>query len=103
VDRVTGAVGTRYDEEQRTTFLQGSVRVELTPNLVARAATNWDMRSDTFVENQFGVDLRFQCWEVSVLFIDRTREIGRTHADEEIRFSVNLLGVGGPLRTSVGP
>jgi hypothetical protein len=55
------------------------------------------------VENQFGVDLRFQCWEISVLFIDRTREIGRTHADEEVRFSVNLLGVGGPLRTSVGP
>jgi LPS-assembly protein len=103
VDRVTGAVGTRYDAEQRTNFLQGSVRVELTPYLVARAATNWDTRSDTFVENQFGVDLRFQCYEVSVLFIDRTREIGRTHADEEVRFSVNLLGVGGPLRTSVGP
>jgi LPS-assembly protein len=102
VDRVTGAVGTRYDEEQRTSFLQGGVRVEITRNLVGRAATNWDMRSDTFVENQFGIDLRFQCWEISVVFIDRTREIGRTRADEELRFSVNLLGVGGPLRTSVG-
>jgi LPS-assembly protein len=103
VDRVTGSVGTRFDGEQRTNFLQGAVRVEIIPNLVARAATNWDMRTDTFVENQFGVDLRFQCYEISVLFIDRTREIGRTRAEEEVRFSVNLLGVGGPLRTTVGP
>jgi len=103
VARVTGAVGTRYDAEQRTSFLQGSVRAELTPNVAARAATNWDMRSDTFVENQFGVDLRFQCYEFSVLFIDRTREIGRSQAEEEFRFSLNLLGVGGPLRTTVGP
>jgi LPS-assembly protein len=101
--RVSGSVGTRYDAEQRTNFLQGGARLELTPNLVARAATNWDMRTDTFVENQFGFDVRFQCWEISVLFIDRTREAGRPRADEEVRFSVNLLGVGGPLRTSVGP
>jgi LPS-assembly protein len=103
LDRVTGSVGTRYDQEQRTNFLQGAVRVELTPHVVARVATNWDMRTDTFVENQFGADLRFQCWEISVVFIDRTREIGRTRAEEEVRFSVNLLGIGGPLRTSVGP
>jgi LPS-assembly protein len=101
--RIAGSVGTRYDAEQRTNFLQGGARVELTQNLAARVATNWDMRTDTFVENQFGVDLRFQCWEVSVVFIDRTRETGRAQADEEVRFSVNLLGVGGPFRTSVGP
>jgi LPS-assembly protein len=101
--RVSGSVGTRYDAEQRTNFLQGGARVEITQNLAARMATNWDMRTDTFVENQFGVDIRFQCWEVSVVYIDRTREAGRSRADEEVRFSVNLLGVGGPLRTSVGP
>ncbi len=101
--RVSGSVGTRYDNEQRTNFLQGGARVELTQNLAARMATNWDTRTDTFVENQFGVDIRFQCWEISVVYIDRTREAGRAKADEEVRFSVNLLGVGGPLRTSVGP
>jgi len=101
--RVTGSVGTRYDLEQNTNFLQGSLRAELTQHLVARVGTNWDMRTDTFVENQFGVDLRFQCYEFSVLFIDRSRELGRAHADEEVRFSLNLLGVGGPLRTTVGP
>jgi LPS-assembly protein len=101
--RISGSVGTRYDNQQRTNFLQGGARLELTQNLAARAATNWDMRTDTFVENQFGFDLRFQCWEISVVYIDRTREAGRSRADEEVRFSVNLLGVGGPLRTSVGP
>ncbi len=103
IARMTGSVGTRYDAEQRTNFLQGSVRAEITPWLVARAATNWDMRSDTFVESQYGVDLRFQCYEFSLLLIDRSREIGRKSAEEEVRFSLNLLGVGGPLRTSVGP
>jgi LPS-assembly protein len=101
--RVSGSVGTRYDNEQRTNFLQGATRVEITQNLAVRAATNWDMRTDTLVENQFGVDLRFQCWEVSVVFIDRTHEVGRKEADEEVRFSINLLGVGGPLRTAIGP
>lgn len=103
VARVTGSVGTRFDVPQRTNFLQGAVRVELTPNVAARAATNWDMRTDTFVENQFGVDLRFQCYEFSLLFIDRTREVRRARADEEVRFSLNLLGIGGPIRTSIGP
>jgi LPS-assembly protein len=103
VGRVTGAVGTRYDAEQRTNFLQGTIRAELTNNVVAHVATNWDMRTDTFVENRYGLDFRFQCYEVSVVFIDRSREAGRSHADEEFRFSVNLLGLGGPLRTSVGP
>ena len=101
--RITGAVGTRFDREQRTNFLQGAARAELTNHIAVRFATNWDMRTDTFVENQFGVDLRFQCYEVSILFVDRTREVGRVRAEEEVRFSVNLLGVGGPLRTSVGP
>lgn len=103
VPRLSASVGTRYDAEQRTNFLQGSVRAELTRTIAAHAATNWDTHTDTFVENRFGVDLRFQCYELSVIFIDRSREVGRTRADEEFRFSLNLLGIGGPLRTTVGP
>jgi hypothetical protein len=103
IPRLSAAVGTRYDAEQRTNFLQGTVRGELTRTIAAHVQTNWDMRSDTFVENRFGVDVRFQCYEFSLIFIDRTREIGRRGADEEFRFSLNLLGIGGPLRTTVGP
>jgi LPS-assembly protein len=101
--RVTAAIGTRYDAEQRTNFLQGTVRGEITRILAAHASTNWDTRTDTFVENRFGVDLRFQCYEFSLVYIDRARETGRRSGEEEFRFSLNLLGVGGPLRTSVGP
>jgi hypothetical protein len=103
VSRFTASVGTRYDAEQRTNFLQGTFRADITEHVVARFATNWDLRSDTFVENQYGFDLRFQCYEFSVLFIDRNREVNRKGADEELRFSLNLLGLGAPLRTSVGP
>lgn len=103
IERVTGSLGTRFDREQRTNFLQGALRAELTRNVVGRVATNWDMRTDTFVENHYGFDLRFQCYEISVVYIDRAREIGRSRADDELRFSVNLLGVGGPLRTGFGP
>jgi hypothetical protein len=103
VERFTGSVGTRYDAQQKTNFLQGSLRGEITRHVVGHVATNWDLRTDTFVENQFGVDLRFQCYEISVVFIDRGRDVGRNRADEEFRFSVNLLGVGGPIRTGFGP
>jgi LPS-assembly protein len=103
VGRVTGSVGTRYDVDQRTNFLQGTLRAELTDKLVARLATNWDMRSDTFVENQIGFDFRFQCYEFSVVFIDRTREAGRKGSDEELRFTLNLLGIGAPIRTTAAP
>ena len=46
VARLTGAVGTRYDVEQRTNFLQGSVRAELKariPNVVQEAAANFSV------------------------------------------------------------
>ena len=103
LERVSASVGTRYDAEQDTNFLQAALRAELTRNVVGRVATNWDMRTDTFVESQFGIDLRFQCYEISLVYIDRTREVGRRSGDDEFRFSVNLLGVGGPIRTGFGP
>jgi LPS-assembly protein len=103
VPRVIASVGTRYDAVQRTNFVQGSLRTEVTNTIVARVGTNWDTRTDTFVESLFGIDLRFQCYEFSLVFIDRNREIGRARADEEVRFSLNLLGVGGPIRTGTGP
>ncbi|MBM4441938.1 MAG: LPS-assembly protein LptD [Candidatus Rokubacteria bacterium] len=103
LERFTGSVGTRFDAEQRANFLQGGLRAELTRHVVAHAATNWDMRTDTFVETQYGLDLRFQCYELSVVYIDRGREVGRNRGEDELRFSVNLLGLGGPLRTGIGP
>jgi LPS-assembly protein len=103
LERLSASIGTRFDAEQDTNFLQGGLRAEITRNVVGRVATNWDMRTDTFVESQFGIDVRFQCYEISLMYIDRGREVGRRRGEDEVRFSVNLLGVGGPLRTGIGP
>src|SRR5439155_428884 len=77
--RVTANVGTRYDRRQAfipefveipetwnpggevpdrasVNFVQAGVTAELFPNLEVRASTNWDVRSDTFVESRFGID-----------------------------------------------
>ena len=101
--RVSASIGTRYDAIQKTSFVQGTFRGEISKMFVAHLGTNWDLRTDTFVESRIGLDIRFQCYEFSMVFIDRAREIGRKGTDDEFRFSLNLLGIGGPIRTTLGP
>ncbi len=96
VPRVQASVGTRYNKPDRVNFLQGYLSAELTPWMVSRLTTNWDMRADVFVESRVGVDLKWQCWALTVEFVSR-------HDDEdEVRFAVNLLGVGAPITTGAG-
>jgi LPS-assembly protein len=92
VDPLTGTVQT----QPTTNFLQGNLRVDLLPSLVGRVQTNWDMRSGIFVENRVGVDIKWQCWALSVDFISRHNN------EDEIRFTLNLLGLGAPLSTGAG-
>jgi len=115
--RVTANVGTRYDRRQAfipefveipetwnpggevpdrasVNFVQAGVTAELFPNLEVRASTNWDVRSDTFVESRFGIDFKFQCWALLVEYVRRGEEAASRSGDNEIRFSLNLLGVG---------
>ena len=100
LNRLTTSVGTRYSDPRKVNFLQGALNGEITPNLTARFSTNWDIRTDRFIENRFAVDVKFQCWAVTIEYVNRN---GRGRAGEdEIRFAVNLLGLGAPLRTSVG-
>jgi LPS-assembly protein len=94
VPRLTAGVGTRYTKPNN--FLQGNFRGEVTRNLIVRGSTNWDVQTDTFVENRLAVDVRFQCWAISVEYVDRNRN------EDEIRFAVNLLGLGAPITTSAG-
>jgi LPS-assembly protein len=94
--RVTASVGTRYSEPARVNFLQAEARAELTRILTARASTNLDIRTETLVEQRVAADVKFQCWALTVEYIRRERR------DDEVRFAVNLLGIGGPIRTSVG-
>jgi LPS-assembly protein len=89
-------LGTRFTKGS-SNFLQGTLRADLTRYMSASFATNWDVRSDTFVENRFGVDFRFQCWAFDFAYITRSREQGLNATDNEIRFAVYLLGIGGPF------
>ncbi len=125
VPRVTASVGTRYDRRQAfvpdfveipgtynpggeipdrasVNFLQGGLSAEVWRNLTARASTNWDLRSDTFVESRFGIDLKFQCWALLIEYVHRDQEAASRSGENEFRVSVNLLGVGGALSTRLG-
>jgi hypothetical protein len=57
---------------------------------------NWDLRRTEFTETRVAVDFHWQCWALTVEYVNRAKR------DDEIRFAVNLLGVGGPIGTSVG-
>ena len=101
IKRVTGSIGTRYSDAQNVSFLQSALTAEITRNVTGRFSTNWDLRTDRFIENRYGVEVRFQCYAVTVEYVSRSREAGR-RGEDEIRFAVNLLGVGGPITTGVG-
>ncbi|MGH7392109.1 MAG: LPS-assembly protein LptD [Candidatus Rokuibacteriota bacterium] len=76
----------------REAFLQTTMRAELFSWAVVRLESNWDVKQNVFVENRYGVDLRWQCWAFTIEYVKR-------HNDEdEIRFALNLLGVGAPLQ-----
>jgi LPS-assembly protein len=98
VENVRDVVGLPSTSEIRGTinFLQGSFAADISKYLAARYVTNWDLREDVFVENRVAVDLRFQCWTFTVEYV------ARHDNEDELRFAVSLLGVGGSVGTSVG-
>jgi LPS-assembly protein len=83
------AVGTRFNEIGSPFHtVNGEISAKITSNLNARLSTEYDILSGTKVENRVGVDLHFQCWAILLEYVDRHRN------EDEIRFSVNLLGLG---------
>jgi lipopolysaccharide assembly outer membrane protein LptD (OstA) len=127
IPRITGTVGTRYSRmplviipyfvqipgtfnpgnglpsNQATNFLQGAATVELWRNLLFfRVRTNYDLKSTSVVETRFGLDWRFDCWALSLDYIRRNPDRPGQNADNEFRFSLNLLGLGNVLSTRVG-
>jgi LPS transport system D len=90
-DRATDLTG-NVTTQTTQSFLHGLARAEIFPWAIARAETNWDLKQNVFVENRYAMDLRWQCWAFTLEFVTR-------HNDEdEIRFALNLLGVGQPLQ-----
>jgi LPS-assembly protein len=99
VPRVSASVGTRYSDPARLTYLQGGLSVEVARHVTGRASTNWDVRTDTLVESRVAVDLKYQCWALTVEYIKRNPLAG---AEDEVRIALNLLGVGAPIGTTFG-
>jgi LPS-assembly protein len=90
------AVGTRFNEESEIDFARGEVAARLTRWITARASTNVDTRQGVRLETRLGLDIQFQCWGIMLEYVDRRKE------EDEVRFSVNLLGVGGLGPRGVG-
>lgn len=104
--RLTASLGSRLVREPETadpggsrqsrvttSFLQGNVAGDITRNLAGRFTTNWDTRTNTVVENRFGVDVKWQCWAFTLEYVTRHRDESALH------FTLNLLGLGAPLTT----
>ena len=89
-------LGIRYSDPGKITFLQGGFNLDVWSRLTLRSAINWDLRNGKFSESRVAADLHWQCWALTVEFVNRVNR------DNEVRFAINLLGVGGPIGTSVG-
>jgi LPS-assembly protein len=79
--------GTRHGLGGELQFIQGELRVRLAERWAVRFLTNFDVLSDTIVENRLEVSFREQCWAITAAFIDRTDE-------DEFHVTVSLLELG---------
>jgi len=96
IPRGQANVGVRYSDPAKITFLQGGFNVSPWAWLTTRGSINWDLRTSTFAENRLVFELHWQCWALAIELINRAKR------DDEIRFTLNLLGISAPLSTSVG-
>jgi LPS-assembly protein len=86
---IFAAVGHRFNEisgDYHT--VNAEIAAKVTQNLNVRLSTHYDVLNGTSVENRVGVDIHFQCWAILLEYVDRHKD------EDEIRFSVNLLGLG---------
>jgi LPS-assembly protein len=89
-------VGVSYSDPSHNTFLQGGFSASPWPWLTTRGTVNWDLHTMTFAESRLAIELHWQCWALAIELVNRAQR------DDEIRFTLNLLGVGGQITTSVG-
>jgi LPS-assembly protein len=87
-ERVAASVGYRYDHDVNSNVINAALGARLHPNVDAYAATAFDIREGRAVENRFGLDFRFQCFTIMVEYVNRPKD------EDELRFSVGLLGIG---------
>jgi LPS-assembly protein len=79
--------GTRHGLSGELQFIQAELRARITTNWAVRFLSNYDVLTDTIVENRLEVEYRQQCWAITAAFISRTDE-------DEVHVTVNLLELG---------
>jgi hypothetical protein len=94
---LTATAGMQYNDQARVEFIRAQLTARVSRYLTVRGGSNWDVRENAFVENRVGVDLHWQCWAFSLTYIARNKD------DNEVRVSLNLLGLGAVgTRTDIG-
>jgi LPS-assembly protein len=94
---VTTTAGTSFDDQANIEFVRGDILAKLSRYLDVRGSTRWDVKSGTNVESRVGVEIHCQCASIMVEYV------AREHNESEVRFSVNLLGLGQVGSRAGGP
>jgi LPS-assembly protein len=91
-------VGTRHGQGGRLQFLQAAAEVRLGSHWYVRASSDYNVETETVVENRIEATFREQCWAITAAFINRVNE-------DEFHISINLLELGqwGFGRAFAGP
>jgi LPS-assembly protein len=84
----SASVGPRFNEQQSFNFIEAGATARLSRFVNARTSSAWDVTAGRATEVRGGLDIHFDCWAILSEYIYRYGQ------DNEIRFSVNLLGVG---------
>jgi hypothetical protein len=84
----SASVGPRFNEQQGFRFLDAGATARLSRFADARAYSAWDVTAGRATEVRGGLDIHFDCWAILTEYIYRFGQ------DNELRFSINLLGVG---------
>jgi LPS-assembly protein len=81
-------VGPRFNEQQGFRFLEAGATARLSRFADAKTYSAWDVTAGRATEVRGGLDIHFDCWAILTEYIYRFGQ------DNELRFSINLLGVG---------
>ena len=90
-------VGPRFNEQQGFRFLAAGAAARLSRFVDAKISSAWDVTAGRATEARGGLDIHFDCWAITTEYIYRYGQ------DSEIRFSINLLGVGQAGTMARGP
>jgi LPS-assembly protein len=84
----SASVGPRFNEQQTFRFIEAGATARLSRFVDAKTHTAWDVTAGRATEVRGGLDIHFDCWAILSEYIYRFGQ------DNELRFSINLLGVG---------